>query len=91
MRFEVAGAQITDAVVDVLETLQTDTAVIQSYIDTIDRLTRSVILDLSGDNMDDSATLSRLRTLQMLRRDILALAMPPDVDDPQNDIPVATF
>lgn len=30
MRIEIAGAQITDAVVDVLETLQTDAAVIRT-------------------------------------------------------------
>lgn len=91
MRIEIAGAQITDAVVEVLDTLQNDPQTLQLYIDTIDRLTRSVILDISGDSDEDSSTLSRLRTLQMIRRDILAIAMPPDVDNPANDVPVQTL
>ena len=91
MRIEIAGAQITDAVVETLETLQNDRDVAQLYIDTLDRLTRSVILDLSDDDTEDFSTLSRLRALQMMRRDIVALAMPPDVDDPDNDTPTATL
>ena len=52
---------------------------------------RSVILDISGDDTEESATLSRLRALQMLRRDLLSLAMPPDVDAPENDTPTASL
>lgn len=91
MRIEVAGAQITDAVVETLDTLQNQPELTQLYIETLDIVTRSVILDISGDETEDSATLSRLRALQMMRRDILSLAMPPDVDDPANDIPTASL
>lgn len=91
MRIEIAGAQITDAVAETLDTLQNQPELTRLYIETLDVVTRSVILDLSGDDMEDSATLSRLRALQMIRRDILSLAMPPDVDDPENDTPTASI
>lgn len=91
MRIEIAGAQITDAVVETLDTLQNQPELTQLYIETLDVVTRSVILDISGDDAEDSATLSRLRALQMMRRDILSLAMPPDVDDPDNDTPTASL
>lgn len=89
MRIEVAGAQITDAVVDVLDTLQNDRDVVDMYVRTLDELTRSVILDLTADDESDTAAMSKLRVLQMIRRDLLTLATPPDVDDPANDIPTA--
>ena len=91
MRVEIAGAQITDAVVETLDTLQNQPELTQLYIETLDVVTRSVILDISGDDTQDSATLSRLRALQMIRRDILSLAMPPDVEGPENDTPTASL
>lgn len=89
MRLEVAGAQITDAVVEVLDTLQNNAELASLYLKTLDELTRSVILDISGIDADDSVTLGRLRTLQMIRRDIAALSTPHDADDPANDTPAA--
>jgi hypothetical protein len=89
MRIEVAGAQITDAVVDVLDTLQNDRDVVDMYVRTLDELTRSVILDITADDESDTAAMSKLRVLQMIRRDLTTLAAPPDVDDPANDTPTA--
>lgn len=90
MRVEVSGAQITDAVVDVVEKLQTEPEVTGLYIDTIDELTRSLIIDHDATLEEcDSDILSRLRVLQMIRRDILTIARPEDVNDPANDIPAA--
>ena len=90
MRIEVAGAQVTDAVVDVLDTLQNDRDVISMYVRTIDELTRSTILNITAaDDESDTAAMSKLRVLQMIRRDLTTLATPPDVDDPANDIPTA--
>ncbi len=92
MRLEVAGAQVTDAVVEVLDTLQNQTELTKMYLQTLDEVTRSVILDISGvDEEADTRTLSRLRALQMIRRDIITLSMPPDADDPANDIPAASL
>lgn len=91
MRIEIAGAQITDAVVEVLDTLQNQRDLTNIYISTLDELTRLVILDISGDEDQDSPTLARLRALQMIRRDLLTLSTPPDADDPANDIPTASF
>lgn len=89
MRIEVAGAQITDAVVEVLDTLQNQTELTSEYLQVLDEVTRAVILDISGvDEEADSRTLSRLRVLQMIRRDITMLSMPPDVNLLGNDIPV---
>lgn len=88
MRIEIAGAQITDTVVEVLDTLQNHRDVTEIYLQTLDEVTRTVILDLSGfDEETDSRTLSRLRALQMIRRDLTTLSMPPDVSDPINDTP----
>ena len=88
MRIEAAGAQITDAVIEVLDTLQNQPELRDAYIGTIDEVSRSVILDLTAaDDENDARTLSRLKALQMIRRDILTLASPPDVDLPENDKP----
>lgn len=87
MRIEIAGAQITDAVVDVLDTLQNNTELSKIYLQTLDELTRAVILDISGIDDEESVTLHRLRTLQMVRRDIATLSMPPDAGLPENDTP----
>ncbi len=90
MRIEIAGAQITDAVVEVLDTLQNQTELTSEYLQVLDEVTRAVILDISGvDEEADSRTLSRLRALQMIRRDIITLSMPPDADSPANDTPAA--
>ncbi len=91
MRVEIAGAQITDAVVEILEALQNKPELTQLYIETLDVVSRSIIFGISGDDEDDSATLFHLRILQMIRRDILSLATPPEVDDPENDTPTASF
>lgn len=92
MRLEVEGAQITDAVVDVLDTLQNQPDVAEVYTRTIDEVTRLVILDLSTvDEQADTEVMNRLRALQMLRRDIITLSSPPDVDLPANDLPVASL
>ena len=91
MRIEIAGAQITDSVVDVLETLQTTPDVARMYTDNIDALCRRLLLDFDGNDLNDAETLAQLRTLQMVRRDILTLAFPPDDDLPQNDTPTASF
>lgn len=92
MRLEVAGAQITDAVVEVLDTLQNQPDVAKLYVETIDTIMRYLIdgTDTSDYNID-SETMERLRVMQMIRRDILAIATPPDVDDPGNDVPVASI
>lgn len=92
MRLEVSGAQITDAVVEVLDTLQNQPDLTKVYLQTLDDVTRIVILYLSGEDAEaDLKTLSRLRALQMVRRDIATLTTPPDVDLQANDIPAAVL
>ena len=91
MRIEIAGAQITDAVIDVIETLQATPDIARMYTENIDALCRRLLLDFDGDDLNDADTLAQLRTLQMIRRDILTLASPPDTDLPQNDTPTASF
>ena len=88
MRIEIAGAQITDEVVDVLDTLQNQPEIITSYRDTIRDLCRDTIL--SPDDVDDVERMSRLRSLQMMLRDLETLAAPPDAGDPANDIPLVS-
>ena len=91
MRVEISGAQITDIVVDTIEELQTNTALTKMYVETLDELTRTAILDIDVLDDGDSEILNRIRVIQMIRRDILKIASPPDVDDPANDIPTASF
>ena len=88
MKTKIGDANITDAVVEVLETLQNQRDVTALYLETIDELTRTLILDLSDDSADaDIIVMSRLRTLQMIRRDIATLSAPPDMDQPTGDVP----
>ena len=87
MRIEVGGAQVTDSVVEVLDTLQNQQELSKTYLRVLDEVTRTIILDVTGDEEDDVAVMARLRTLQMIRRDILTLSTPPDVDDPANYLP----
>ena len=87
MRVTLAGAEITDSMVDVIETIQTSGDIRNTYLSVIDEVTRMVILDLSGLDAEDSIILKRLRTLQMIRRDISTLSTPPDADLPENDVP----
>lgn len=74
---------------DVLDTLQNDRDIVDMYVRTLDELTRCVILDITADDESDTAAMSKLRVLQMIRRDLMTLATPPDVDDPANDTPTA--
>lgn len=93
MRIEIAGAQITDAVVDILDDLQNMTDLTKEYLRTLDEITQTQILATSEDDDEenDARTLSRLRAIQMIRRVIVTLSSPPDADDPSNDIPAASF
>lgn len=91
MRVEIGGAQVTDSVVEVLDTLQNQRELSTTYLRVLDEVTRTIILDISGDEDDDVAVMRRLRTLQMIRRDILTLSTPPDADDPANDAPAASL
>ncbi len=91
MRIEIAGSQVTDSVVEVLENLQTQPQLVKSYLRTLDVVTRIIILDITADEDKDTETLNHIRALQMIRRDISTLADPPDADDPANDVPTASF
>lgn len=87
MRLDVGDAQITDVVIGEIESLQLDEKVTSEYLNALDEVTRMVILDINGIDEDDSRTLSLLRPLQMIRRAIVNIATPPDLDDPANDKP----
>ena len=75
--------------VDVLDTLQNQPEIMASYRDTIRDLCRATIL--SPDDVDDVERMSRLRSLQMMLRDLETLAAPPDADGPANDIPAISL
>ena len=93
MRIEIAGTQITDAVVDILDDLQNMTDLTKEYLRTLDEISRTVILATSEDDDegDDARTLSQLRAIQMIRRAIVTLSSPPDADDPKNDKPILSL
>ena len=79
MNMVFAGARITDDVVKTLATLQGNAAMTQVYLDTIDEVTRTIILNIADDDDENLVTLSQLSILQYIRRDLLSLAEPIDV------------
>ena len=92
MRIEIAGAQITDAVVEVLDTLQNQPGHIDKYIEALNRYVRIEAANMTGDNAEaDAAVFERLGVLQSLRQTLLTLSAPPDADLPENDIPTASL
>ena len=86
MRLEVGGAQITEGVAEVMETLQTQPEILKAYRRTVSVLSRMLIL--SPDDDDDVETMAHLRALQMMIRDLETIANPPGADDVGNDVPV---
>ena len=86
MRLEVAGAQITEDVVDVIETLQTQPEILKAYCRKVSILSHKLIL--TPDDDDDVETIAHLRALQMMIRDFETIANPPGADDVGNDVPV---
>ena len=88
MRIEVGGAQITESVADLLEDIQNGTAYTAEIYSGIDTILRHIVLDL---DLDDTESMRLIRILQFIRRDYQILATPPDLDDPANDQPTASF
>lgn len=88
MRLEIAGANITDAVVEVLDDLQNSVGLLKTYTDTIDEITRQTILSITGIDEKDTLVLGRLRALQRIRENLITLGDPPDAGDPANDTPL---
>lgn len=60
-----------------------------SIVNAVEFGSESLDFRVYGFTESDARTLSRLRALQTIRRDILTLASPPDVDLPENDTPAA--
>ncbi len=92
MRIEIMGANVTNAVADVLDTLQNFDATYRGYIDALDWAISSILL--ANDAVDEDnprGVLAKLQYLTMLRRDLVTLARPADADLEENDIPTASF
>ena len=92
MRIEIMGANVTNAVADVLDTLQNFDATYRGYIDALDWAISSILLAneaVDEDNPRD--VLAKLQYLTMLRRDLVTLARPADADLEENAIPPASF
>ena len=85
MRITIAGAAITDAVVDVLDTLQNQPETVDHYAEVIDQLKNYLIT--SADEVDDRRWRDWMCTMSAMFRDLLTLSSPPDIDDPENDTP----
>lgn len=92
MRIEIMGANVTDSVADVLDTLQNCDATYRGYLDALDWATYSILLaNEAVDEDNPRGVLSKLQYLSMLRRDLVALARPADADLEENDIPAVSF
>lgn len=91
MRIEIEGVQVTDAIVEVLALLQSNRDLVTMYTEAIDAVTRSKILADPYEEEEELPTMDLLRRLQMIRQDIITLAAPPDIDNPDNVTPKATF
>ena len=81
MKVTMAGAKISDAIVEVIDTLQNFSELRDCYLRAIDELTRIVILNNDDINEDGSTAMERLHTLQLIRQDIVTLStISPDPD-----------
>lgn len=85
MRVVFAGAEITDAVVDVIDTLQNSGSTGQYYLDSIDRMCRQIML---SPDVDAENAIEYLRALTLIRADLATLITPPDADLEENDTPL---
>lgn len=94
MRVEIAGAQITTAVVDIIDTLQNEPETIDLYRRTL-RHIASLLIDVDPDfypsACHDLNPLGALRTLQMIMHDLDTIASPADVNLLENDTPTASL
>ena len=86
MKVTMAGAKFSDAIVEVIDTLQNFSDVKDSYLMVIDELTRMVILDTSDFFEDESVAMERLHVLQQIRQDIITLSTtPPEPVAPESE------
>lgn len=85
MRIEVGGAQVTESVAELIETVQTDSAYLKEITEGIARLSQLVALDA---DLSDAEGMQLMRVLQTIMRDYQCLATPPELEDPTNDNPV---
>lgn len=93
MRLEIAGAQITTSVIEVIEDLQSNPALALKYVDLLVNLNDRVnhqIADITAGLSEtvESELLERVYALQSIIKIITTLAAPPDVNLPENDEPV---
>lgn len=70
---EINGIVLTGKVMEVIFQLQNNTGMKEMYIDVIDEVTRSLILNVRPDNIPDNVNFARIKALTMLRCDIETL------------------
>lgn len=91
MRLELHGANVTTAMIEVLDSLQNEPGRAATYLDALDIINSYYALRLAdpdtGDEQARRATLWVIGQIQKLAADVRTLAYPPDVDDVENDIP----
>ena len=76
MKQIINGVELTlnSDILEVIRTLQVHRDVTDLYLRVIDDITRTIILDIDAPEPDDELTMSRLRGIQSIRRDIVTLA-----------------
>ena len=90
MRIEAAGAHVTSAVVKVLDSFQNESDGFDALA-IIDGTIRKLLLDHESSPVATMKLIRLLQNLCWLRDKVAVLAMPPDADDPDNDIPLASL
>ena len=90
MRIEAAGAQVTTAVVKVIDSFQNESDGFDALA-IIDSTIRKLLLDHESSPVAPMKLIQLLQNLCWLRDKVAVLAMPPDADDLENDIPALSI
>ena len=78
---EMNGVVLTDKTVEIIYQLQNKTGIKELYLDVIDEVTRSLILEVGHDDVPDNVNFARIKALTMLRCDIETLSKTREDED----------
>lgn len=84
----IAGAEITDAVVEIIEDLQSNLENIRNIKDAVTKISEFIVSNTDNDPEAESKAMEYLRALHFAVRVIEGIAQPADADLEENDIPV---
>ena len=75
---EINGVVLTEKALEIIFQLQNNTGMKEMYLDMIDEITRTMILNIEPDDIPENVNFARIRALTMLRCDIEELSKTQD-------------